>query len=145
MLSRPWDADDYLREINECFITRSKSIAKLLDSTPVAAELFANNQQRCLQQVPTSSAIRDFSYAPQRFASEAKVLCRLVLHFDAAMSTAAQLVDLRDPTSAEGAACIATLDFATAEVMLQLTLLADAAMQTFDLVRECNRLSVFPS
>ena len=141
-MCRPWDADDFLKAINCELITKTKSIAKLLDYSPFVAELFANNRLRCTEAVQIAQHVRDFSYAPQRFASEAKTLCRLVICFDAAMATISQVADIRGPTSQEGAACLVTLEFLSEEVMLQLGMLADAAMQTFNLVRECDSLSV---
>ena len=83
-----------------------------------------------------AARIRDFSYAPQRFVSEAKTLVRLVLCFDAAISTLSQVASARGPTSDEGAASVATLEFLTDEVMLQTGMLADAAMVTLSFVRE---------
>ena len=81
--------------------------------------------------------IRDFSYAPHRCASEAKTLARLVIYFGAAMSTLSQVAAARGPTSEEGSASVETLEFLTDEVMLQMGMLADAAMETYSLVRDC--------
>ena len=138
---RPWDGDDFLKAINHEFITKTKSIAKQLEYMPFVAELFAANRLRCTDNIRIAQHIRDFSYAPQRFASEAKTLGRLIICFDAAMATVSQVADIRGPTSDEGAAAVATLNFLSEEVMLQLGMLADAAMQTFNLVRECDILS----
>ena len=71
--------------------TKPKSIAKQLDASPFAAELFAANRAQCGESVMIAPHIRDFSYAPQRFVSEAKTLARLVIYFDAAMSSSARL------------------------------------------------------
>ena len=125
-------------------IQKHKSIAKQLDASPFAAELFAANRDRCgKESAPIAPRIRDFSYAPQRFVSEAKTLARLVLCFDAAMSTLSQVAAARGRTSEEGAASVETLEFLTEEVMLQMGMLADAAMETFSLVRECALLSAW--
>ena len=87
--------------------------------------------------------IRDFSYAPQRFVSEAETLARLVIYFDAAMSTLSQVAAARGPASEEGSASVETLEFLTEEVMLQMGMLADAAMDTYSLVRECALISAW--
>ncbi len=124
-------------------IQKPKSIAKQLDASPFAAELFAANRKRCGEFATIAPHIRDFSYAPQRFVSEAKTLGRLVLCFDAAMSTLSQVAGTRGPRSEEGSASVETLEFLTEEVMLQMGMLADAAMETFHLVRESALLSVW--
>ena len=143
VLQRPWDADPFLKAINYQMIQKSKSIAKQLNFTPFAAELFAANRARCGEPVMIAPNIRDFSYAPQRFVSEAKTLARLVIYFDAAMSTLSQVAAARGPTSEEGSASVETLEFLTEEVMLQMGMLADAAMETYSLVRECALLSAW--
>ena len=95
VLERPWDADPFLQAINHQMIQKPKSIAKQLDASPFAAELFAANRAQCGESVMIAQHIRDFSYAPQRFVSEAKTLARLVICFDAAMSTLSQVAAAR--------------------------------------------------
>eukprot|EP00974_Lingulodinium_polyedra_P108238 10478263-Lingulodinium_polyedra.AAC.1 len=46
--------------------------------------------------------IRDLSYAPQRFVSEAKTLARLVICVDAAVPTLSQVAAARGPKSEDG-------------------------------------------
>ena len=124
-------------------IQKPKSIANQLDFSPYATELLVANRARCGEPVMIAPHLRDFSYAPQRFVSEAKTLARLVIYFDAAMSTLSQVAAARGPTSEEGSASVETLEFLTEEVMLQMGMLADAAMETYSLVRECALLSAW--
>ena len=92
-------------------IAKPKSIAKLLDVSPFAADLFAENRKPCGESMMISPRVRDFSYAPQRFVSAAKTLGRLVICVDAAMSTLNQVVAARGPKSDEGAASLETSGF----------------------------------
>ena len=48
-------------------IQKPKSIAKQLDVSPFAAELFVANRAQCGESVMITQHIRDFSYAPPRF------------------------------------------------------------------------------
>ena len=143
VLERPWDADPFLKAVNHQLIQKRKSIAKQFEVSPCAAELFVANRAPCGESVMISQHIRDFSSAQQRFASEAKTLARLVICFDVAMSTLSQVAAARGPKSEEGAASVETLEFLTEEVMLQMGMLADAAMETYSLVRECALLSAW--
>ena len=135
---RPWLADPFLESVNKQFVTKEKSIAKLLQYSPVAKDLFIANQQACDAGIVIGSNIRDFAFAPQRFASEAKTLCRLVITFDAAMTTASQLIAHRGRQCPEGVACQETLDFVNEETCIQLGMLADAALQAQGLIRVCD-------
>ena len=87
--------------------------------------------------------LRDFSYAPRRCVAEAKTLERLVIYCGAAMPTLSQVAAARGSTAEEGSASVETLEFLTEEVMLQMGMLADAAMETYSLVRECALLSAW--
>ena len=91
VLERPWDADSFLQAINYQMIQKPKSIAKQLDASPFAAELFAANRAQCGESVMIAPHIREFSYAPRRFVSEANTLARLVNYFGVAMPTSARL------------------------------------------------------
>ena len=97
VLERPWDADPFLKAINHQLRQKPKSIAKQLDASPVAAELFAANRARCGESVVIALHIRDFSYAPQRFVSEAKTLARPVICVAVAMPTLSQVAAARGP------------------------------------------------
>ena len=110
----------------------------MLQFSPVAKDLFAANQGACDAGIVIGSSIRDFAFAPQRFASEAKTLCRLVITFDAAMTTASQMIAHRGRQCPEGAACLDTLEFVNEETCIQLGMLADAAMQAQGLIRTCD-------
>lgn len=56
------------------------------------------------EDVSISTKIKDFAFAPHRYNSEAKTLLRLVLTFDATMTTAAQVILLRGASSEEQSA-----------------------------------------
>ena len=70
-------------------------------------------------------------------------MARLVVYFDAAMSTLSQVAATRGPKSEEGSASLEILEFLIEEVMLRTGMLADAAMETYSLVRECALLSAW--
>ncbi len=138
VLARPWATDDFCSTIHRHFVDKPKSLSKLLTYSPYAQELYVANRKRCGDAVNISSRIKDFCYAPQRFCSQAKTLCRLVITLDASLATAAQVLTARGPTSDEGRACLEMLQFTNEEVIVQLGMLADMAMQVHSLVRECD-------
>ena len=67
------------------------------------------------------------------------MLLRLVLTLDAVLTVACQIVSLRGPTSAEGATCLDLMNVIDEEVILQLGMMADAALGINAFVRECDK------
>jgi len=138
IMSRPWAADEFMSKIMSEFVEKPKSLAKLITYSQVIKDMFANNRAQCKEDVPISKDVRDFAFAPQRYDSEAKVLLRLCLTFDASITTACQVICLRGGASDEGAACIDLLTFLDDEVALQLGMMADCAREIFRLVEACD-------
>ena len=135
MLSRPWAADPQLKEVIEEFVEKPHSVARLINNSHVFKDLYSDFRQKSHEKVPIAKSIRDLAFAPQRYSSESKVLARLVLTWDAVLGVLTAVPDMRGRTSAEGAACLATLQFLTPEKALLLSMLADAALELHRVVR----------
>ena len=121
------------------FVDKKKSIVKQIKDSHVVKDIYTANRDKCTEPVKLSRAIRDFAWNPQHYDSEAQVLCRLVLTFDATMCTAAQVVHLRGATSEEGAANLVMLQRADAEMCLQLGMMADGALETRSIVEIADK------
>ena len=124
------------------FVHKLNSICKMIAYKPFVQDLYVAARKRSKEIVQIGDSIRDFAYAPQRYTSESKSLCRLVLTFDAACAVLAQVPLIRGATSAEGQACLETMAFLSDEVALQLAMLGDVALQLAGVVRECDRSDV---
>lgn len=138
-MSRPWATDPYLKRVMHEFVEKHKSITKLITYSQNIKEIYGNNRAQCKEEVKISKAVRDFAFAPQRYDSEAKVLLRLTLTFDAAMTTACQVICLRGASSDEGKACADLLDFMSDEAALQLAMMADCSREIHRIVEMCDR------
>ena len=135
MLSRPWAADPELKQVIEEFIEKPHSVARLIANSHVVKDLYSDFRKKSQEKVPIAKSIRDLAFAPQRYSSESKVLARLVLTWDAILGVLTALPDMRGRTSAEGAACLATLQWLNPEKALLLSMLADAALELHRVVR----------
>ena len=83
LLSRPWNADPFLKEIILQLVEKKHSVARLIANSPQIKELCNDFRSKSTEPVKIGKAIRDLAFAPQRYSSEAKVLARLVLTWDA--------------------------------------------------------------
>ena len=137
-MSRPWAADPFLKDCMHEFIEKQNSITKIIQYKPTFKDMYSQNRTTCFEDVAVSSRIKDLAYAPHRYHSESKALLRLVLTWDAALTTAAQVPLVRGATSPEGASMIQTISKCTAEMALQLGMLADMALECSQLVQQCD-------
>ena len=62
------------------------------------------------------------------------MLLRLALTLDDVLTVACHIVALRGATSAEGAACLDLMNVIDEEIILQLGMMADAALEIDDFV-----------
>ena len=135
MLSRPWCADPFLKEIILELVEKPLSVARLIANSHPIKELYGEFRAKATEPIKISKAIKDLAFAPQRYSSEAKVLARLCLTWDAVLGVLTSVPTIRGHTSPEGAACLQTLRFLTAERILQLGMLADSALELHRVVR----------
>jgi len=91
-LARPWATDTFLQSIMRQFVEKNKSITKIIQYSPAIKDMFCENRKKCTEEINISPAVRDFCYASHRYHTEAKVLMRLVLTFDATIETASQVI-----------------------------------------------------
>lgn len=117
VLSRPWSTDPFLKNICHEFIEKKDSITKVIQFRPGIKDMYTENRLKVVEDYVISQKIRDFAFAPHRYHTEARVLVRLVLTFDATLTTAAQVILLRGRTSPEGASCAQTLSMLNEEVL----------------------------
>ena len=138
MLSRPWCADAFLKDIIVHRVEKPHSVARLIVNFSGIKELYNDFRSKTTEPVKISKAIKDLAFAPQRYSSEAKVLARLVLTWDSCLAILTSVPTMRGPRSPEGAACLETLRFLDNEKMLQLGMLADSALELHRVVKDLD-------
>ena len=77
-LARPWATDDYLASVMNMFIEGDKAICKLIQFSPVIGQWFHTAIQRMDLPLTVSDAIKDLSWAKQRYDGVARPLGRAV-------------------------------------------------------------------
>ena len=138
VLSRLWATDPFLKNILHELVEKNNSITKLIQYRPAIKAAYAENRKTCFEDVTVSQRVRDFAFAAHRYHTESRVLLRLVLTWDATITTAAQTILLRGHTSPEGASCLLTLTNLDSEMCLQLGMMADMAQETSKFVALCD-------
>ena len=93
--------------------------------------------------------MKDLSYAKQRFDSTARPLGRMVVHFEALLQTAMDIVRERGPSTKEHQSANRALELLDTEAMLQLGMVADACEAVVRFIRfldkECFEISALPA
>jgi hypothetical protein len=135
---RPWTADGELNHVMKTCVLGNKSITNLIQYSHVFSNWFNQNMQRINYKVTDSTRVKDLSLAKQRFDSVATPTSRIVLLHEALFLTAQQIADTRKRTD-EGKIAQAFLEFCTAEVLLTLAMLADAADESLAHIRLLDR------
>lgn len=135
LLSRPWKADPFLKDIILQLVEKQHSVARLIVNSQQIKELYNDFRSKSKEPVKISKAVKDLAWAPQRYSSEAKVLARLVLTWDSVLGVLTAVPTIRGPRSPEGQACLETLRFLDPEKVLQLGMLADSALELHRVVR----------
>ena len=124
--------------VNELLV-KPQSVARLIAYSGNFKDLYSHLRQKSQEQVRISQRIQDLAWAPQRYASEAKVLVRMVLTWPAILALLQAVPSIRGMSSSEGQACLQTLQWLSTERVVQLSLMADAALELANLVRELDR------
>ena len=78
-LSRPWATDEYLRTVMNMFIDGPDAICKLIQFSPVISKWFHSAIQKMELPLKVSGAIKDLSWAKQRYDGVARPLGRSVM------------------------------------------------------------------
>ena len=133
LLQRTWDKDEYLDSILKALIWDKQSLVRVLQNSEVAKELFHDIQLN--EEDGSQRPISNMGFAKQRFDSCAKPLARLIDHFDAATSAAAELVRRRRANDPMSKGATKALRVLSDEALLQLGMLADCAEVTLQLTR----------
>lgn len=138
---RPWQADPELNEVMRTMITSKTSITSLIQNSGVFQHWFHQNVQRVSYAVTDNKRVKDLSMAKHRFDSTSKPASRLVLLHEAVLMTAQQIVDARR-WKAEARSAQRFLEYVTAERLLQLAMIADAADEAMCHVRALDRENI---
>lgn len=141
LTSRPWNADDKLKEVMGNMGRGPGSMARLINNSMELKRVFANFARS--SESPVHSAISSFRSAGHRFESYAKPLGRTCLFFHACVRTACHLVRARTDASAQKAR--AWLVWISEEHLLQAAMLADAADSSLALTRALDTENVDPA
>lgn len=128
----PWDADAFLAELMEVYITGSTSItSSIVHSPDLRAEWCGFVAEDKDSEVNT---VRFLGYSKDRFDSTTTSLSRFVLAFDSVWQVALHMQRARKGTEAAQRAN----DFfrhASVESLVQLAFMAEAAMESMHIVR----------
>ena len=120
------------------FVEKKNSITKIIQFKPYFRDMYNKNRSCCFEDIAVSKRIKDLAYAPQRYHSEARSLMRMILTWDAVLTTAVQVPLCRGATSPEGASMLQTIERCTDEMALQVGMLGDMALECSQFVSKCD-------
>ncbi|CAE7822111.1 unnamed protein product [Symbiodinium sp. CCMP2592] len=136
--ANPWAVDPYLSQTFLFYIGGAESMTHVIQHSPDLRHVFSENTCSVDSGTPLSqqtlNRMRCLDYAPHRFESKCKPLCRFVLVFESIWRTALDIMVRRAGTEPARKAQ-AFVEGADVESLLQLALLADAGLQSMELVR----------
>ena len=138
ILSRTFNTDPYLQEIEQKWVLGKRSIVALIDRSNLLSQVFAGYVQQ--DRGPDGHNIDhavNMGLAKHRFDSMSKPLGRLVRHIGAVIATALYICTNRKGKS-EGVAAEEWLANLTEEAYIQAAMMADAADEVIMLVRICD-------
>ncbi|CAK0839732.1 unnamed protein product [Prorocentrum cordatum] len=124
LLSRPWKADPFLRQVHSLFVTDEKSPTKLIQYSEQFSASFQKNisaiEPHLRAVAKPSNAVKDLRYAGHRVESGQLPLERSVLYFPAVIATLAATNFMNELDS---------------EKALHFAMLADAGEEHYQLMR----------
>ena len=123
-------ADSFLTEVSNRFLWDYDSIASLIQHNPSVTDAWTSSSRG----EEAASQIKALRFRRHRFDSQAEPLTRLVVAFDAVLTTASAVSHARK-TDCVGQSAAAFLEWVTDESALQVAMLADASDQVMMLVR----------
>ena len=141
LTSRPWAADEQLKEVMNYMCRGPASIAKLINDSMELKRLIAEFCRSSDAEV--HSKISSFRAAGHRFESHAKPLGRTCLFLHACIKTACHLVRSRSDASAKKARN--WLSWLSEEHVLQAAMLADAADSSLAFTRTLDTEGADPA
>ena len=141
LTSRPWNADEKLKEMMQFMGRGPGSMARIINDSMELKRVFGQYCRTCDSCIET--AISSFRSAGHRFESHARPLGRTCLFFHACVKTALHLIHARTDLSAKKAR--AWLLWISEEHWLQAAMLADAADSSLALTRSLDTENVDPA
>ena len=146
LLQRTLPKDAYISKLMTTLLWSRGSLAMLVKHSPQFQEKFKHHQ---LRHSPAGNPVKDLSYAKHRFDSTARPLGRMVVHFEALLQTAMDIVRERGPSTKEHQSANRALELLDTEAMLQLGMVADACEAVVRFIRfldkECFEISALPA
>ncbi|CAK0809178.1 unnamed protein product [Prorocentrum cordatum] len=133
IISRPWNADPYLRDVAMMMAQGRSSVAKLVQNSTETSRVFAGYVKSSQSSVVTS-AIRNMQAASHRFEYWQKPLGRTALFMHASIETAMYVANrpAKDENTDKAKAWLAWVD---SERCLMLAMMADVADEGMCLTR----------
>lgn len=141
LTSRPWNADDQLKEVMNYMGRGPGSMARLINNSMELKRVFTNFSRS--SESPVHSLISSFRSAGHRFESYAKPLGRTCLFYHACLRTACHLARSRTDVASQKAK--AWLAWISEEHLLQAAMLADAADSSLALTRSLDTENIDPA
>ena len=125
--------DKFINEMMKALLWSNGSLAKLVQYSAPHQETFRRHQVRHLARA--ANVLKNLSYAEHRFDSSARPLGRMVVHFEALVLTANDIIRERAPNSKDYKGAHRALELLDTESMLQLGMVADASEIVLRFVR----------
>ena len=136
--SRPWSADDMLKDVLQHMCGRRYSIAKLVQFSEEVKRIFVEYAEAT--DALLRRAVRNFRAAAHRFESHSKPLGRTCLYIHACVRTAVKLTLTRTDASSQKAKH--WLSWLSEERALLAAMLADATDSSIHLTRSMDNESL---
>ena len=146
LLQRTLPKDPFISTLMSALLWSRGSLAKIVQFSASHQETFRRHQVRHMGQA--EKTLKNLSYAEHRFDSSARPLGRMVVHFEALVLTAADIIRERPPNNKDHRGANRALDLLDTESMLQLGMVADACEIVVRFIRfldkECFDISALP-
>ena len=134
VISRPWFADEYMKNVAFMFARGRSSIARIIQNSPAVRDIFKSFVLSSRTPV-VQNAITNLRAAGHRFEPFARPMGRTCLHLHACIRTAVQLVTTRGSSDPIGSLAKTWLQWLSTEKCVMLSMMADAADQSLWLTR----------
>jgi hypothetical protein len=146
LLQRTLPKDKFISKLMATLLWSRGSLARLVQHSAPHQEKFRRHQVRHMGRAATT--VKNLSYAEHRFDSSARPLGRMVVHFEALVLTAVDIIRERAKNTREHKGANRAVNLLDTESMLQLGMVADACEIVVRFIRyvdkECFDISALP-
>ena len=143
LLQRTLPKDKFISKMLAALLWSKASLAKIVQFSAPHQETFKRHQIQHMGHAARTT--KNLSYAEHRFDSSARPLGRMVVHFEALVLTAVDIIRERAPNNKDHKGANRALDLLDTESMLQLGMVTDACEIVVRLFASLTRsVSTYP-